>query len=170
MLVALCSVSIADALGEQTQLAPRIKWPNDIMLNDHKLGGLLAEVASHADARGTVVGIGLNVNLDPVDAGLPATATSLSHEGGRAWSRPALLGAIVSQIDRTYSLQPGEIVHSVWPRWERLLWRRRQRVRVDTSDDILHGIVEGLAPSGALRIRRDNGRMVEVNVGDVLAP
>jgi BirA family biotin operon repressor/biotin-[acetyl-CoA-carboxylase] ligase len=167
-LVALCSVSVVDAIHALTRLSARIKWPNDVMLGDCKVSGLLAEVVGREETRATIVGIGLNVNLDPVAAGLPATATSLSHASGRAWTRPALLNAILTRIDRDYGLEPGVTLQSVWPRWERFLWRRQQQVRVDASDEILDGTVEGLAPSGALRIRDASGRILEVSVGDLL--
>jgi BirA family biotin operon repressor/biotin-[acetyl-CoA-carboxylase] ligase len=159
-----------DAIAELTSLRAHIKWPNDIMLGDHKVSGLLAEVIGRNESRATIVGIGVNVNLEPVASGLPLTATSLSHESGCAWSRARLLSAIVDQIDRGYALEPGAMSKSIWPRWERLLWRRRQQVRVDTSNVIVEGIVEGLAPSGALRIREASGRTIEISVGDVLFP
>ncbi len=169
-LVALCSVSVADAIQEATGLEPRIKWPNDVMLGDRKVCGLLAEVVGHEDARATIIGIGLNVNLDPVAAGLPGTATSLSHETGRTWSRPELLNTILTRIDAADDLDSEAMVQALWLRWETLLWRRRQQVRIDVSGEVYLGIVEGLRPSGALLVREDNGRLRELSVGDVLLP
>ena len=169
-LVALSSVSVADAIHAMTGLAPTIKWPNDVMLGDLKVSGLLAEVVGQEASRATVVGIGVNVNLDPDHAGLPPTATSLSHATGREWSRPALLQSIVERIGTAYRLDADALVRTVWPRWEALLWRRRQQVRVDASDVAYVGTVEGLSPTGALLVREDDGRLREINVGDVLLP
>ncbi len=170
VLVVLCSVSVAEAIGADTALKPRIKWPNDVMLGDRKLCGLLAEVVGDGNARATIVGIGVNVNLDPALAGLPVTATSLSSATGRVWSRPKLLDAILTRVDALYALEPADLVQTVWPRWESLLWRRRQQVRIDASDEVFVGTVEGLAPSGALLVREQDGEVREISVGDVLLP
>lgn len=169
-LVALCSVSIVEAIRASSDLTPRIKWPNDVMLGDRKVCGLLAEVVGHGDSRATIIGIGLNVNLDPANGGLPVTATSLSHECPQSWSRPELLTAILVQIDRHYALEPSATVALVWPKWEALLWRKHQQVRIDSAEEIIEGTVVGLASSGALRVREASGRVIEVSVGDVLAP
>lgn len=169
-LVALCSISVADAVRSLTGLSPRIKWPNDVMLGDRKLAGILAEVVSRGQTRATVVGIGLNVNLDPVAAGLPASAISLSHASGRMWSRPTLLTMILQNIERDYDRDPATLRATVWPRWEALLWRRRQQIRLDAEDRTLIGTVEGLGPSGTLIVREDSGNAVEVTVGDISAP
>jgi BirA family transcriptional regulator, biotin operon repressor / biotin---[acetyl-CoA-carboxylase] ligase len=170
VLVALCSIAVADAIHTTTGLDPRIKWPNDVMLGDRKVAGLLAEVVSQDNARATIIGIGVNVNLDPTAAGLPPTATSLSHATGRDWSRPTVLTAILARIDATYLLDNAAIARAVWPRWESLLWRREQQVRIDTSDDGFIGTVEGLGPTGALLVRTADGQLREVSVGDVLLP
>ncbi len=170
LLVALCSISVAEAIQAATEIEARIKWPNDVMLNDRKVCGVLAEVVGQADTRATIVGIGVNVNLDPSSAGLPATATSLSDATGRVWSRPKLLGAILAGVDMRYALPHSELGQTVWGRWQSLLWRRRQLVRVDTTDEILVGTVEGLSPSGSLLVRERDGRRREVSVGDVLLP
>jgi biotin-(acetyl-CoA carboxylase) ligase len=139
------------------------------MVADLKACGLLTEVVGQFDQRATVVGIGLNVNVDPAQAGLPPTATSLRSVSGRTWSRPRLLHAILDRIDAGYALEPSLLVQErVWPRWEALLWRRRQEVRVAEGGTVVEGVVEGLGPTGVLRLRDAHGTLHEISVGDVL--
>lgn len=62
MLTLLCAVSICEAIKEVTDLDAKIKWPNDILIHNRKLGGILTELNAEMDAiRFVVVGIGLNV-------------------------------------------------------------------------------------------------------------
>jgi len=163
---AACSVAVTEAVEQITSLKPRIKWPNDVMVRDLKVCGVLTEVLTHGGRKAAIVGIGLNVNLDPEDAGLPATATSLAHECGTVLSRAAVLRAILERLDAYLALDDAALGATVQTRWESLLWRRWQEVQIDQSGASLSGVVEGLAPSGALLIRTAGG-VVEVAVADV---
>jgi len=163
---AACSVAVAEAVEQVTSLEPRIKWPNDVMVRDLKVCGVLTEVLTHGGRHATIVGVGLNVNLDPEEAGLPPTATSLAHECGTVLSRADVLRAILERLDAYLALDDAALGPTVQARWESLLWRRWQEVRIDQIGALLSGVVEGLAPSGALRIRTAAG-VVEVAVGDV---
>lgn len=168
-LTALCSVAVAESIAAVTGLAARIKWPNDVMIRDRKVCGVLTEVVA-ARHRGdiAIVGIGVNVNLEPATAGLPTTATSLSLEAGAPMRRGALFGAILSRVDARLALDDASLVAQVRRSWEAMLWRRWQQVRVDDAGTTVHGVVEGLAPSGALLLRRSGGEVVEVAVGDIV--
>src|SRR5207302_1684231 len=75
----LASVSLAEAIEEVVPaLRPAIKWPNDLMLDDRKVAGILAEASSDGQALTAIVGIGLNVNTLPAElAHVGPAATSL---------------------------------------------------------------------------------------------
>jgi BirA family transcriptional regulator, biotin operon repressor / biotin---[acetyl-CoA-carboxylase] ligase len=167
-LTALCSVSIAEALRGLTGLSATIKWPNDVMMGDRKVCGILAEAIWQQQPQITVVGIGLNVNVDPVADGLPPTATSLSQQLGRPLARDAVLTSILRRLDHHLERTDGRLDGYIRPYWEALLWRQYQAVRIDRDGTLLHGSVEGLAESGALRIRQPDGSLTEITVGDVL--
>ncbi len=166
-LTALCSLAVVDAINEVTGIAAQIKWPNDVMIGAKKVCGILTEVLSRDDRAITVVGVGLNVNLDPAAAGLPATGTSLSAEIGTHADRATMLEVLLHRLDRYLALDDETLRTQVGLRWESLLWRRTQAVRVEQEGPTLYGVVEGLTPSGALRLRGPNGEIVEVATGDV---
>jgi BirA family biotin operon repressor/biotin-[acetyl-CoA-carboxylase] ligase len=162
-------VAVAEAIAATTGLSARIKWPNDVMVGERKVCGVLAEVIAGGSAGGlAVVGIGVNVNLDPRAAGLPLTATSLSEETGAAVARDALLRAILGRVGARLALDDAALATQVFRAWEALLWRRRQHVRVDQDGTSLQGTVEGLAPSGALRLRLPDGTRQEIVVGEII--
>lgn len=167
-LTATVALSVAAAIEQVTALPARIKWPNDVMVRDRKACGILTEVVSSERENITIVGVGLNVNLDPPAAGLPPSATALSWECGASVSREVLLRSVLEHLDAWLSQSHGELAALVQREWEARLWRRHQQVRVDDSGKMVEGIVEGLSSSGALRIQRPDGTLVEVTVGDIV--
>jgi biotin-(acetyl-CoA carboxylase) ligase len=81
-------------------------------------------------------------------------------------SREGLLRAILECLDAYLALDDAELARRVQARWEALLWRLWQDVRIDQGGTSVSGVVEGLAPSGALRVRTAVG-VLELAVGDV---
>jgi BirA family biotin operon repressor/biotin-[acetyl-CoA-carboxylase] ligase len=93
----LAGMATAEALAAETGLDVRLKWPNDLLVGEHKLGGLLAERVGSA----VVVGVGVNVSTRPEE--LPvASATSVVAAGGRPGNRAALLRAVLHRIGARY--------------------------------------------------------------------
>lgn len=93
----LAGVAVVDAVHATTGLQPGLKWPNDILLGEAKLGGILAEMAAPV----IVVGLGLNVTMTAaeIDAAAPdARATSLLMLGSTMLDRSALLGSILAEL------------------------------------------------------------------------
>lgn len=163
----ICSLGIVVAIRELTGLAARIKWPNDIMLGEGKLGGVLTELGAygqHLDY--VVVGMGLNVNLDL--AALPEVMTppaSLSATWGRPVSRLALLRALLLQIDQRY-----EAMCRGWSphvEWRAHLATLGQHVRAGTPEEVIEGIAEDVDDDGALLVRGDDGVIRRILAGDV---
>jgi len=99
----VAGVAVANAIEKVTPLKPRIKWPNDIMVNGKKVAGILAEMNCEIDSVNHIIlGIGINVNtpkklLDKTSGG---NATSLSHECGRGVSRVKLVQQLLYEIRR----------------------------------------------------------------------
>jgi BirA family biotin operon repressor/biotin-[acetyl-CoA-carboxylase] ligase len=172
LLTAACAVAVVDGLRDQTGLDAQIKWPNDVMVGPRKLCGILTEIIVHEAAPVAIVGVGINVNLNPSEAGLPSTATSISEELGREVPRWGLLERIVHRLAGTLGTSDGSgggfLGTSLMWRWEQLLWRRRQTVRIDQGGLIAEGVVLGLTPTGALRVRSANGETTEISVGELL--
>ncbi len=105
LVVGLALAEVLTPLAPETP--PQVKWPNDVWLAGRKVGGILCELRMEPDAPYyVVVGIGLNVNLAPAEipADLRQRATSVAIAAGRTVSRPALLMALLDQLEREYDL------------------------------------------------------------------
>jgi BirA family biotin operon repressor/biotin-[acetyl-CoA-carboxylase] ligase len=167
-LAMVAALGVAEGVERTTGLAARLKWPNDVLVAGRKVSGLLVESRILGNRlEFVVVGIGINVNLrtDGV-AGIPAEATSLQTALGREVSRLALLQATLESIEQRYvGLHEGR---SPRAEWSALLDTIGRRVRVQLRDRLEEGLAVDVNEAGALRIRRSDDQVLQVNAGDVL--
>ncbi|MGC8839085.1 MAG: biotin--[acetyl-CoA-carboxylase] ligase [Anaerolineae bacterium] len=175
-LTMLSSLAVCDAVEEVTGLRLALKWPNDLLLEGRKVGGILTEgIFSGGRLAHAVVGVGLNVNVEfgaPEEgadaqelAGLAEEATSLMRHLGRPVDRAALLQAILEGVDDRYRrLAEGERFHE---EWSRRLATLGQRVRVQVGAETLLGVAEAVDEDGALLLRGEDGRLRRILAGDV---
>jgi len=166
----LAAVALAEAARELGAHATRIKWPNDLEVRGRKLAGLLTELHADADrVRHAVLGIGLNVTLQPGDlpAELRAVATSLLIETGERQPRPMVCARILEHLEEWLSLHETEGFAPVAERWRELSSTLGHRVRVATEGATIEGDAVDLAEDGALLVREAGGALVRVVAGDV---
>lgn len=168
-LVAGCAVARTLA-----RLAPdlpvRVKWPNDLLVDNRKLGGILCEMAAEADrVEHVVVGIGLNVNLrrGRLPRALAATATSLALATGRTWPRADVLAALLREFEEAYDLWCAEGLEPFLPELAARDALKGRPVRIQQSAGrVVEGIAAGIQSDGSLLVRQDAGTEVLVYSGD----
>ena len=170
LLTLVAGLAVADAIQEVADLPPRLKWPNDVLLDGRKVAGILAEVAtSGAEVSHVVVGIGINVNhgagdFPPV---LRETATSVSLQCGRPIARGMLAPAIFNRMDCWYELfcqgQLGQIVEAGRQRSATL----GRPVQVLAEAEAWEGLAVDIDPDGALLVQDEAGALHRVVAGDV---
>jgi BirA family transcriptional regulator, biotin operon repressor / biotin---[acetyl-CoA-carboxylase] ligase len=173
------------AIQQTTGLLTDIRWPNDLILNDKKVGGILVEststpaTAQHpSHLRFAVIGIGINVNHEAFPPELAPLATSLRHESGAAHAREALIQNLLLALDdELYALElelRGELPSAPLPGAAGLLarftrastWVQGKRVRVDEAGGYT-GITAGLDARGFLQVAGDDGLLRTVLSGGV---
>ncbi len=160
-------VAAARAIRKTTGLAPRIKWPNDLMLDGRKAAGILAESAIVGDSVCyAVLGIGINVALDVSESEeISAFATSVNAAAEREVNREALLRQLLLDLDDLYiSLGRGA---SPLPEWCDLLETTGRRVEATFGKDTYAGLAEGVDGAGNLLLRLDDGALITLTAGDV---
>ena len=166
-LNSLCGVAVVRAITNISGLKPRIKWPNDVLLDGKKVAGLLVESAIAGDqVRHAIVGIGVNVALDnDVINSLIGNATSLNYASAGDVSREELLREILQQVDVLYT----QLNHGDTPveEWEELLDTLGQQVRVSWRGEDYLGYAEGVDELGSLQLRQNDGRLLTFAAGDV---
>lgn len=172
VLPLLVGVAVAEACTSLGAPA-RLKWPNDVVVGERKLGGILVEAAS-SGGRVDFVVAGIGVNLRAADAPLPDelrdVATSVESESGRRYDVEAaaelVLGRIRVWYDRLASEGPA-IVLAAWRALAVPWWGRR--VEVISGGNRVEGQALGIDDSGALLLLDSAGREVRVVAGDARA-
>lgn len=162
----MSALSAVKTIREITSLPALVKWPNDVLINDKKVCGILTEMDAEADrVKFLIVGIGINVNTEQKD--LPDTATSLKEVSKKEVELDKFLLELLKQLDKYYAIfkqnksaiinECKEFMH---------LWGKR--IKIKTLDKEIEGQAIDLDERGALIIRLDNGFLERVLSGDVL--
>ncbi len=138
-----------------------LKWPNDVLINDKKVCGILTEMTAEATrVRHVVVGIGVNVNQRAFPKELEGEAISLRMATGSEWSRVALTAALLKSLDREYRqfTERADARESILRRFaEQSSWVRGRQVRVENNGAAIEGVTEGLDERGFLLVRNAAG-------------
>jgi BirA family biotin operon repressor/biotin-[acetyl-CoA-carboxylase] ligase len=167
LLVGATLAEVLAALG----LAPRLKWPNDVLLptpaGPRKVAGILTEMATERDrVRQVVVGVGLNVHGETFPPELADRATSLRLAAGRAFERAALLAAFLNALEPGYDRFVAEGPASALARW-RAHAALGVRCRIERDGVVIEGSTVDVDADGALLVREDGGRLRRVVSGEI---
>jgi len=169
LLTMMAGLSTHAAIQAQTGHTLELKWPNDLLINGKKVGGILTEMhAEPGQVRFVIVGIGLNVNQEKFTGELGTIATSLRIETGKQQSRLELLVRLLREFENDYNQFLREGAASVTEKFAAISsYAQGKRVRVANGTESFAGTTAGLGPEGLLRVKRDDGEMVTVIAGDV---
>jgi BirA family biotin operon repressor/biotin-[acetyl-CoA-carboxylase] ligase len=155
----LTALALTDAILVVTNLSAALKWPNDVLLANRKVAGILAETCDDY----LIIGVGVNMNAE-----LPAeltTATSLQRATGREVDVMRLARVFVEQADAFYDAAlRGERFDT---RWAARLQTLGQHVQVRMGERVISGYAEAVQADGALVVRCVDGECVLCHAGDV---
>lgn len=161
------ALGVVDAIKEITGLDTRIKWPNDILINDKKICGILMEMKAETDRIDfIVVGIGINVNVN--DKMLPDTATSLKKELGQYISRINIVKALLRNMEREYCVFREKGFHAVRKKIKEFSYTLGRHVSVKSHNAVYEGEAIDIDGDGALIIRLDTGGIQRILSGDIV--
>ena len=157
-------LALCRAIESVTSLRPAIKWPNDVLVGERKLAGVLIEgESSGADLLFALVGIGLNVN-DPIDdPDIAGIATSLSRETGIETPREPVLAALLNELEGAYSAPSADL----YGEWRSRIAILGQPVRLTFRDEVYEGTAEDVDDEGSLILRLTDGTQKTFEAGEV---
>jgi BirA family biotin operon repressor/biotin-[acetyl-CoA-carboxylase] ligase len=168
----LAAVAVADTIIEVCNLSPAIKWPNDVLINEKKVCGILAEMQTEARVlRSVVLGIGVNINasLSAFPPELLDKASSLLLVSGKRVDRAVFAATLLTHLEKLYILWLERGFPALRPAWERhaagLLGKQ---ITVTAPEGTIAGTVLGLDNDGALLLQdKDNRTTRRILAGDV---
>ena len=160
------ALSVAKTVREMTDLNAFIKWPNDVLINNQKICGILTEMNAETDKINfVIIGIGININTSK-DA-LPKGATSILEESGKEVSRLDMARSIFRNLDKYYRLFKAGRIGEIIREYKELSNFLGTRVQVSYHDAKIEGYAVDVDRDGALILRMDSGLNERVLAGDV---
>lgn len=166
-LTLLSAVAVAEAVEKVSGVQAMIKWPNDLLVKNKKLAGILTELRAEVDQMKFVV-IGLGININNSGAQLIEGATSLKNEAGQTFSRVEVLREILRAFERWYVRCNKEGFDELFKAWKERSATLGKRVRITDPASIVEGVAVDLDSDGGLLIRQDSGVVVKKLAGDVV--
>jgi BirA family biotin operon repressor/biotin-[acetyl-CoA-carboxylase] ligase len=166
-LTLLSAVSVCEAIRRFSRLDCLIKWPNDLIIHNKKLGGILTEMNAEMDmVKFVIIGIGINVNTP--ESLLPSQATSLKEKLGKRISRVELMKTILENMDKEYILSGRDGFKSIITKWRKLSATLGHRVRVHFHHEYIEGNALDIDEQGALLVKKDSGAIQRITAGDIV--
>jgi len=193
ILVMITSLAVVDSIADSCQVAATIKWPNDVLIEDHKVAGILIETSHDSNGRMiAVAGIGVNVNGSikelaehaSMQVPLTAIATTLESACGHVVSREVFIARLLQYIEKSYFALQQEIAELpvvetvttepfsrlIRERWRSQLATLGRTIVVQQGNSVISGIAEDVDESGELLLRCHSGELVRIAWGDVEYP
>jgi BirA family transcriptional regulator, biotin operon repressor / biotin---[acetyl-CoA-carboxylase] ligase len=169
VITLMSAVAVHEALLAACSLQTDIKWPNDILHDEKKLCGILAEIVETPTGRAVIVGIGINLTNNSFPPELLTTATSVSAATGR----PANLEQVLTKLQESFvnwyrrlnGPQGTEEVVAAWS--QRSSYAEGKEIVIKDANTEFRGTTRGLTKEGALRVETEVGEVRIVRAGDV---
>jgi BirA family biotin operon repressor/biotin-[acetyl-CoA-carboxylase] ligase len=165
-LAIAAGLAVRDAVARAVPgAATLVKWPNDVLVGDRKIAGILVEaITAGARVEAVVVGVGLNVHSRDFPPDIAARTTSLARVSASVPDRAELLADILARLDHDAHVVLARGLGLLRARLDAADALRGRRVR---SDDASEGVASGIDDDGRLLVRRDDGVTERWSAGEV---
>lgn len=189
LLVMIASLAVVEAIAQTCGVQATIKWPNDVLIEDRKVCGILIETSHDSNGRLiAVLGIGINTNghltgrveQKGAEVELSAIATTLEEACGHPVLREELIARLLLAIENDYlalqqeAMKPPVATSSERPaarlireRWQNHLSTLGRTITVHQGDRLVEGVAEAVDDNGELLLRRHSGELVCITWGVV---
>jgi len=166
LLTLMAGVAAERAAAAYCQAPVGLKWPNDLVINRRKLGGILLEYCPEP-VPGVVAGIGLNVNNPVFPGELAPLATSIRIENGAPVDRSALLASLIARLDKEYEAFLLGDDAGLIDKWSQRSSMFGEPVRIDRGKETFEGTAERLDALGHLVVKLPDGSEQVFDSGEV---
>lgn len=169
LLPIMTGVAVAETMNMYCPEKVHLKWPNDVLINERKVSGILAQIKmASGRIEFIVLGIGINVNMlrDQFPAEIFESATSLRDEIGKEVSRIELIIRLYENVAKWYKALVNEGFEPVKRKWLAMTPMIGKKVRVMLREEIHQGTAIGISNEGALILQTAGGKEVKISAGD----
>ena len=163
----LSGLAVSNALTK-LNVSSQLKWPNDIIVNGKKIGGILCEsTIRKKSSRNIVIGIGMNINQDENDVqnlNIP-NAGSLKTEYNKAFVREEVISSVINNLEILLQSFPKNI-NQINRNWMKVCAHLNQDVELSYNSKKIKGIFKGLGDNG-VGIVEKNGILIDIASGSI---
>jgi biotin-[acetyl-CoA-carboxylase] ligase BirA-like protein len=171
LITLTAGVAVAKVLQSALGLNMSLKWPNDVLIANKKVAGILTEATLLGDdIEYVVVGFGINANTALIDFPEPLqkTATTLQECLQSPVDMPRLFGYLIGQLEFWYIRLRDQGFNAIIPHYRRICTTLGKRVTIDHDDSQTIGLAKDIGPDGSLVIHTSSGRQY-IQTGDVVS-
>jgi len=166
----MTAVAAVKAIKICTQIKSQIKWPNDILINEKKVCGILTEMSAELDIiNWVVVGIGVNVNIKqqefPED--IREKTTSLKEVLGKKVLRVKLVRVFLQEFEKYYEILKRREFSFILKEWKLYSHTLGKKIRVDMGERIISGEAVDINEEGVLILKKEDGELIEIISGTI---
>ena len=163
----VAGVALGQAINQFSQTQAHLKWPNDILLNEKKVAGILTENYQDHGHSGVIIGIGVNVNHSRFPIPLQHIATSMAMENGQSFDRLPLIPALITQLDSEYRSFLEQGLPSTLHQWSQNSEMFGMHLSLTQGDTTHTGTAIKLDEQGRLVVLLDTGEERAFDSGEV---
>lgn len=166
----IAGIAVARAIAFLTELKPKLKWPNDIIINGRKAGGILTEMSAEVDRLDwVIIGIGLNVNTPPESfpSDIEDTSISLMEAEGGYIPRVKLLQHILRELESLLDIFHKSGFEPLRTQWKDISNTIGETVKVISGSEEIIGHAIDIDSDGALILEKNDGTKERIIAGDV---
>lgn len=161
------AVIVANAIENLFQIRTNLKWPNDILINNRKISGILLESSSSGNKINKLaIGIGINVNQTKFPDGFNIPPTSVKLETDNTADREKLLAEFLNLFEEMLG-KIGNDHNAILRDWQLKCRMLGEKVTIKTFDSEIYGTAEDINDEGLLLLRKQNGKIEKISFGDV---
>lgn len=166
-LTILAGLCMCDSIRKETGLKAQIKWPNDLVVNNKKVSGILCEMIRKEDQLAVVVGIGVNVNSKKFPDDLPY-ATSLYLEGKKFFSREIIIKSFLEHFEQSYrEYNTKGSLEDFIDRYKNYCINLNRQVKIIENQQEFTGIVRDIDKEARLIVEKEDGSIISILSGEV---
>ncbi len=168
LITLFTSLVIFESIRKLYDLDIKIKWPNDIYVNEKKCGGILTEIhGEHDKIHYIIIGIGINTHLTSFPDDIKHKAVSIEEALKTTPKRLDLLTEIISYFEEQFEVFSVEGFTPFFKKYnEWLLWKNK-KIFINQQNEEISGINKGINADGFLLLEKDNGETIKIVAGDI---
>jgi len=165
-LTFIAAVSVAKSIRKISGLSAKVKWPNDVLVDNKKICGILTETFSNANNY-ALIGIGVNINQLKFDKKIINKATSLKIETNKNYNIDKIIKSIIKEFNKLYDHYNNEKYEKITNVWKKYSYTLGKRIKANTLSGIYTGKAVDIDDNCNLMLKLNNGKIKKIVEGDI---